>query len=71
MSFHPNFKDIYFYEPMTNRRYTLKDRVEYKDILRKYFKGQLEKEEDIQKELRLKRKKTVFKVVDNTSNLTF
>ena len=52
-----NFKDVHFWEPMSNKKYTLKDRVEHHDILRKYFKGQLEKEEDIQREIKKKRPK--------------
>ena len=52
-----NFKDIYFWEPMSGKKYTLKNRVEYSDLLKKYFKGEFNIEEDIFKELKKKRKK--------------
>ena len=57
MSFERNFKDIYFWEPMTNKKYVMKNRVQFPDILKKYFKGAYNKEEEIQIDLMKKKKK--------------
>jgi len=53
------FKNIYFWEPMSGRKYTLKNRVQYPDLLKKYFKGEWDIEQDIQLELKKKRKKQI------------
>ena len=57
MSFENNFEDIFFWEPMTNKKYVLKNRVQYPDILKKYLKGYYDKEERIQVDLKQKKKK--------------
>jgi hypothetical protein len=72
MSFERNFNDIYFWEPMTNKKYILKNRVVYPDMLKKFFKGTYEREEDIFNELRKKRKKKIDNLDDEKSiNLKF
>ncbi len=67
MSFERNFNDIYFWEPMTNKKYILKNRVVYPDMLKKFFKGQYNSEEDIFNELRKKRKKKIDNLDDEKS----
>ncbi len=57
MSFENNFEDIFFWEPMTNKKYVLKNRVQYPDILKKYLKGHYDKEERVQVDLKQKKKK--------------
>jgi hypothetical protein len=65
-----NFTDIYFWEPMGGKKYTLKNRVQYPDLLKKYFKGEFKIEEDVFKELKKKRKKK-NETDDKKSNLLY
>lgn len=52
---------------MTNKKYILKNRVVYPDMLKKFFKGQYNSEEDIFNELRKKRKKKIDNLDDEKS----
>ncbi len=51
MTIENNFEDITFWEPMSSKKYVMKNRVRYPKILKKYMKGDFSKEKEIIKEL--------------------
>ncbi len=56
MTIAPNFKDVTFWEPLNNKKYVLKDRIMYEEIMKQYFMGEFLTKEEIDKALSKLRK---------------
>jgi len=69
MNIATNFEDVIFWDPMNNRKYTLKKRVMHPDLLKKFLKGRYEREEEILKDILLKNKKPQTRFADKKSNI--
>jgi hypothetical protein len=70
LTFDTNFRDVHFYDPMSFKSYTLKDRMEDPTFLRDYFKGKFENELQIANLIKQKQIKDIPQVKPIEKDLT-